>query len=78
MAAPLRSWLGRYTHRVAIANSRLVSVSDTEVSFRWKDYRHHGKAKVMTLAAHEFTEASRFPNRGLIDSLPLELIGDGG
>jgi hypothetical protein len=48
------AYLGRYTHRVAIANSRLVSVSETAVAFRWKDYRHHGKTKVMTLDAHEF------------------------
>src|SRR3954466_11443620 len=41
------AYLGRYTHRVAIANSRLLSIVDTGVSFRWKDYRHHDKAKVM-------------------------------
>ena len=39
-------YLGRYTHRVAIANSRLVALTDGQVAFRWKDYRHHGKAKV--------------------------------
>jgi hypothetical protein len=48
------AYLGRYTHRVAIANSRLVSVTDTDVAFRWKDYRHRGKAKLMTLGADEF------------------------
>ncbi len=47
-------YLGRYTHRVAIANSRLVSLSEGQVSFRWKDYRHHDKLKVMTLNADEF------------------------
>jgi hypothetical protein len=47
-------YLGRYTHRVAIANSRLVSLADGQVSFRWKDYRHHDKLKVMTLNADEF------------------------
>jgi hypothetical protein len=47
-------YLGRYTHRVAIANSRLVGLSEGRVSFRWKDYRHHDKQKVMTLAADEF------------------------
>ena len=46
--------LGRYTHRVAIANSRLVSLAEGRVSFRWKDYRHHDKQKVMTLGADEF------------------------
>ncbi|MEO5338054.1 MAG: transposase, partial [Magnetospirillum sp. WYHS-4] len=48
------AYLGRYTHRVAIANSRLVAMEDGRVSFRWKDYRHHGRQKVMTLAAGEF------------------------
>jgi hypothetical protein len=48
------AYLGRYTHRVAIANSRLTHLGDSQVSFTWKDYRHHGKTKVMTLAADEF------------------------
>jgi hypothetical protein len=48
------AYLGRYTHRVAIANSRLVAIGENTVSFRWKDYRHHDKAKVMTLEADEF------------------------
>ena len=48
------AYLARYTHRVAISNSRLVSLADSQVSFRWKDYREAGKAKVMTLAAGEF------------------------
>jgi Putative transposase/Transposase zinc-binding domain len=47
-------YLARYTHRVAIANSRLISLSDGKVSFRWKDYRQDGKPKSMTLAAGEF------------------------
>ncbi len=47
-------YLGRYTHRVAIANSRLVELAGGQVSFTWKDYRQHGKTKVMTLAADEF------------------------
>src|SRR5229473_2887138 len=58
------AYLGRYTHRVALANSRLVSVSDTAVTFRWKDYRHHGKTKLMTLAADEFIR------RFLLHTLP--------
>jgi hypothetical protein len=48
------AYLGRYTHRVAIANSRLVGMVDGKVSFRWKDYRHGGRTKVMTLDAGEF------------------------
>ena len=47
-------YLGRYTHRVAIANSRLVGLAEGRISFRWKDYRHHDKQKVMTLGADEF------------------------
>jgi hypothetical protein len=48
------SYLARYTHRVAISNSRILSLSDRKVCFRWKDYRQDGKAKVMTLTASEF------------------------
>ena len=48
------AYLGRYTHRVALANSRLTQLADGQVSFTWKDYRHEGKTKVMTLAADEF------------------------
>jgi Putative transposase len=43
--------LGRYIHRVAIANSRLVALEDSQVSFTWKDYRQDGKVKVMPSAA---------------------------
>jgi hypothetical protein len=48
------AYLGRYTHRVAIANSRLVAFQDGRVSFRWKDYRHHDRQRLMTLDADEF------------------------
>jgi hypothetical protein len=48
------AYLGRYTHRVAIANSRLASIENGQVAFRWKDYRCRDKAKLMTLAADEF------------------------
>ena len=47
-------YLGRYTHRVAIANERLVGCDETSVSFRWKDYRHGSKQEVMSLAPDEF------------------------
>src|SRR5207237_9168612 len=46
-------YLGRYTHRVAIANRRLVGLAESRVSFRGKDYRHHHKQKVLTLGADE-------------------------
>ena len=47
-------YLGRYTHRIAISNQRLVSLEGDNVTFRWKDYRDGGHQKVMTLTAHEF------------------------
>ena len=50
----VRAYLGCYTHRVAIANSRLVSLDPAKVRLRWKDYRHHDKSKLMTLSAGEF------------------------
>jgi hypothetical protein len=45
------AYLGRYTHRVAIANSRLVSLSDGKVRFAWKDYCQDSETSVMTLDA---------------------------
>jgi putative transposase len=47
-------YVGRYTHRVAISNNRLLDIDDGTVRFRWKDYRDHDRQKVMTLAADEF------------------------
>ncbi len=48
------NYLGRYTHRVAISNNRLLSMEDGKITFRWKDYRHHDQQKTMTLDAEEF------------------------
>ena len=50
------AYLARYTHRVAIGNSRLVDLDDHHVSFRWKDYRENGasQSKAMRLAVGEF------------------------
>jgi len=48
-------YLGRYTHRVAIGNSRIQSFDGQSVSFSWKDYKDDGKFKVMMLDAAEFT-----------------------
>src|SRR5881296_1093929 len=47
-------YLGRYTHRVAISNHRLLTCEQERVTFRWKDYAHGGKQGKMTLAATEF------------------------
>jgi hypothetical protein len=51
-------YLGRYTHRVAISNSRIVSFDGQKVVFRWKDYRDSNREKQMSLTAEEF--ARRF------------------
>jgi hypothetical protein len=47
-------YLGRYTHRVAISNHRLLTFEADRVSFRWKDYAHGSKQGRMTLTATEF------------------------
>jgi hypothetical protein len=47
-------YLGRYTHRVAISNNRLVAFTDGTVQFQWKDYAEDSRVKVMTLSAEEF------------------------
>jgi hypothetical protein len=56
MGSPLQvlRYLGRYTHRVAISNHRLVSFDGERVTFRWKDYAHGSKQKKMTLTSTEF------------------------
>jgi Putative transposase/Transposase zinc-binding domain len=63
------AYLARYTHRVAIANSRLIAANANGVSFKWKDYRFEGRErdKTMTLATHEFIR------RFLIHVLPKGL-----
>ena len=60
------AYLSRYTHRVAISNSRLVALDDKGVTFQWKDYRVEGgdRFKTMTLAADEFIR------RFLLHALP--------
>jgi hypothetical protein len=47
-------YVGRYTHRVAISNHRLVDIEDGQVKFHWRDYRDHNQQKIMTLSADEF------------------------
>ncbi len=47
-------YVGRYTHRVAISNNRLLDIENDQVRFRWKDYRDGGQLKTMTLSAGEF------------------------
>ena len=47
-------YVGRYTHRVAISNNRLLDIDNDQVRFQWKDYRDGGQGKTMTLSANEF------------------------
>jgi len=63
------AYLSRYTHRVAIANSRLIAVNERGVTFKWKDYRIKGREryKQMTLVTDEFIR------RFLIHVLPKGL-----
>lgn len=48
------NYLGRYTHRVAISNNRIMEIENDEVVFRWKDYKDSGKQKTMKLNTQEF------------------------
>ncbi len=52
--AQVLRYLGRYTHRVAISNNRLLDLKDGRVRFLWKDYRQEGATRVMNLEAEEF------------------------
>jgi putative transposase/transposase-like zinc-binding protein len=61
-------YLGRYSHRVAIANSRLLAFEDGQVSFRWKDYADDHRIKIMQLDAHEFIR------RFLLHVLPKRFV----
>jgi hypothetical protein len=61
-------YLARYTHRVAISNSRLVGLQDGQVSFRWKDYANHDRHREMTLSAVEFIR------RFLLHQLPSGFV----
>jgi len=53
-AAAVLRYLGRYTHRVAISNHRLIAFDGGRVTFRWKDYAHGNQWRTMTLTALEF------------------------
>jgi hypothetical protein len=47
-------YLGRYTHRVALSNDRILSAHNGEVTFSYRDRKNHDRKKTMTLDAHEF------------------------
>jgi hypothetical protein len=57
-------YLGAYTHRVAISNSRLVALSERNVTFRWRDSAHGNKKRLMTL------DVDKFLRRFLLHLLP--------
>jgi Putative transposase len=61
-------YLARYTHRIAISNHRLLSATDAEVSFSWKDYKHGHRQRVMTLDIEEFVR------RFLLHVLPTRFV----
>jgi hypothetical protein len=61
-------YLGRYTHRIAISNERILKIQDGKVSFLWRDYADGDKKKVMTL------EASEFIRRFLLHVLPDRFV----
>ena len=61
-------YLARYTHRVAISNHRIVNLADGKVTFRWKDYAHKSKQRLMTVTAEEFVR------RFLLHTLPLRFV----
>jgi hypothetical protein len=52
--AQVLNYLGRYTHRVAISNNRLLSMDNGKIAFVWKDYKHGAAKRTMTLEAEEF------------------------
>ena len=61
-------YLGRYTHRVAISNQRILKLEEGHVTFKWRDYKDDNKEKVMTLSAMEFIR------RFLIHVLPDRFV----
>ena len=62
------TYLSRYTHRVAIANSRLIAMAEAKVTFRWRDYTHGNQSRIMTLEADEFLR------RFLLHVLPASFV----
>jgi hypothetical protein len=67
-AAQVLAYPGRYTHRVAIANHRLVSFEDGQVRFHWRDYAHGNKTRIISLGTEEFIR------RFLLHTLPAGLV----
>lgn len=66
--AQVLTYLSRYTHRVAIANSRLMAMANGKIAFRWRDYTHGNRTRTMTLQADEFLR------RFLLHVLPTAFV----
>ena len=60
------AYLSRYTHRVAISNSRLIALDEAGVTFQWKDYRIKGRDRLKTMTL----DAAEFIRRFLLHVLP--------
>jgi hypothetical protein len=67
-AETLIDYLGRYTHRIAIGNHRILKMEDGQVFFSWRDYADGNKKKIMKL------EASEFIRRFLLHVLPEKFV----
>ena len=63
------AYLARYTHRVAISNSRLIALDEAGVTFKWKDYRIKGRDRLKTMTL----DAAEFIRRFLLHVLPERL-----
>jgi hypothetical protein len=70
MAGPQQvlRYLGRYTHRIAITNERILSIAEGRVSFRYRDRRHHSRASILTITGPEFVR------RFLLHVLPKRFV----
>lgn len=53
-ASSIIEYLGKYTHRIAISNNRILNIDDGKGTFKWRDYRDKNKMKTMVLNADEF------------------------
>jgi hypothetical protein len=67
-SATVVEYLGRYTHRVAISNKRIIKIENDNVTFKWRDYKDSSKSKIMTLSTDEFIR------RFLIHILPSRFM----
>jgi len=67
-AACVVEYLGRYTHRVALSNNRIINIENNTVAFRWRDYKDNSKSKIMNISADEFIR------RFLIHILPSKFM----